>query len=81
LKARCVRRPWRTGLIGISEAGATNLAALDGKWLTVYVEEGGRRNNAWEQRQATASDSRGGSGAGPAPGLRAMAIRGASALC
>lgn len=27
--------------------------ALDGKWLVVYAEEGGRRNNAWEQRVAT----------------------------
>ena len=27
----------------------------DGKWLIVYAEEGGRRNNAWEQRQATLS--------------------------
>lgn len=26
---------------------------LDGKWLVVYAEEGGRRNNAWEQRLAT----------------------------
>jgi hypothetical protein len=26
---------------------------LDGKWLIVYAEEGGRRNNAWEQQQAT----------------------------
>ncbi len=38
------------------QAGAANLAALDGKWLIVYAEEGGRRNNAWEQRQAVASD-------------------------
>ncbi len=30
-------------------------ARLDGKWLIVYAEEGGRRNNAWEQRQATVS--------------------------
>ncbi len=27
----------------------------DGKYLIVYAEEGGRRNNAWEQRQATLS--------------------------
>jgi hypothetical protein len=26
---------------------------LDGTWLIVYAEEGGRRNNAWEQNQAT----------------------------
>jgi hypothetical protein len=30
-------------------------APADGKWLIVYAEEGGRRNNAWEQRQATMS--------------------------
>jgi hypothetical protein len=30
-------------------------APADGKWLIVYAEEGGRRNNAWEQRQATLS--------------------------
>jgi hypothetical protein len=29
--------------------------SADGKWLIVYAEEGGRRNNAWEQRQATLS--------------------------
>jgi hypothetical protein len=28
-------------------------AETDGKWLIVYAEEGGRRNNTWEQRQAT----------------------------
>ena len=28
-------------------------AALDGKWQIVYAEEGGRRNNSWEQRLAT----------------------------
>jgi hypothetical protein len=26
---------------------------VEGRWLIVYAEEGGRRNNAWEQRQAT----------------------------
>jgi hypothetical protein len=26
---------------------------LDGKWLIVYAEEGGRRKNAWEQKQGT----------------------------
>ena len=26
---------------------------LDGTWQVVYAEEGGRRNNAWEQRLAT----------------------------
>jgi hypothetical protein len=26
---------------------------VEGKWLIVYAEEAGRRNNAWEQRVAT----------------------------
>src|SRR5689334_18441011 len=26
---------------------------VQGRWLIVYAEEGGRRNNSWEQRQAT----------------------------
>jgi hypothetical protein len=38
------------------QPAAKHLAALDGKWLIVYAEEGGRRNNAWENRQAAASD-------------------------
>ena len=29
---------------------------LDGKWLIVYAEEGGRRNTTWEQRVATMKD-------------------------
>jgi hypothetical protein len=39
----------------VAQAGGTATAApnLDGKWLVVYAEEGGRRNNAWEQRLAT----------------------------
>jgi hypothetical protein len=32
-------------------------ARLDGKYMIVYAEEGGRRNNAWEQRQATIKDN------------------------
>jgi hypothetical protein len=27
---------------------------IDGKWLIVYAEEGGKRNTTWEQRVATA---------------------------
>ena len=37
--------------------GAGNNAAppkIDGKWLIVYAEEGGKRNTTWEQRVATA---------------------------
>ena len=33
--------------------GEDGNAMVDGKWLIVYAEEGGRRNNAWEQRVAT----------------------------
>jgi hypothetical protein len=39
---------------GAQPAAGTG-APPDGKWLIVYAEEGGRRNNAWEQRQATLS--------------------------
>ena len=38
---------------GPALAGGAGKPALDGKWLIVYAEEGGRRNNAWEQRVAT----------------------------
>lgn len=27
---------------------------IEGKWLIVYVEEGGKRNSSWEQQVATA---------------------------
>ncbi len=37
--------------IGADEKSAA--PALDGKWLIVYAEEGGRRNTTWEQRIAT----------------------------
>jgi hypothetical protein len=43
---------------GAAEARADEPAympKLEGKWLIVYAEEGGRRNNAWEQRVATVS--------------------------
>lgn len=33
-------------------AAGDDAPMLDGKWLIVYAEEGGRRNNAWEQRVA-----------------------------
>ncbi len=35
------------------EPAKKDAPALDGKWVIVYAEEGGRRNNSWEQRQAT----------------------------
>jgi len=30
---------------------------VEGKWRIVYAEEGGRRNNAWEQRVAAVRDN------------------------
>ena len=36
-------------------AGADPAPKVDGKWLIVYAEENGRRNNSWENRQATVS--------------------------
>jgi hypothetical protein len=43
--------------LGAAEQPAGKGAArLDGKWLIVYAEEGGRRNNTWEQRLATVAD-------------------------
>lgn len=30
---------------------------VEGRWRIVYAEEGGRRNNAWEQRVATVRDN------------------------
>lgn len=43
--------------LGAGEAPAGKAAtAMNGKWLIVYAEEGGRRNNAWEARQATIAD-------------------------
>jgi hypothetical protein len=38
---------------GEGQAGKGGAASLDGKWQIVYAEEGGRRNNSWEQRLAT----------------------------
>ena len=35
---------------GGEKAAAPN---IEGKWLIVYAEEGGRRNTTWEQRVAT----------------------------
>lgn len=43
--------------LGGGEATPRELGkAMNGKWLIVYAEEGGRRNNAWEARQATIAD-------------------------
>jgi hypothetical protein len=40
-------------LLGLTAFQADAGPKLDGKWLVVYAEEGGRRNNAWEQQLAT----------------------------
>ncbi len=31
---------------------------VEGRWRIVYAEEGGRRNNAWEQKIATVKDDK-----------------------
>lgn len=35
---------------------ADDKAGMDGKWLIVYAEEGGKRNTSWESKVATLSD-------------------------
>jgi hypothetical protein len=37
-------------------AAAGAMPNVQGKWLIVYAEEGGRRMNSWEQRVATIKD-------------------------
>jgi hypothetical protein len=39
------------------EAKTEDAPKVEGKWRIVYAEEGGRRNNAWEQRAATVRDN------------------------
>jgi hypothetical protein len=49
-----------TGLVAlglVGQAAADNPPSVDGKWQIVYAESGGRRNNSWEQRQATVQDN------------------------
>lgn len=36
--------------VAVQEKAAPN---IDGKWLIVYAEEGGKRNTTWEQKVAT----------------------------
>jgi hypothetical protein len=46
-----------TVVLTAASAGADDKAAgpdIEGKWLIVYVEEGGKRNATWEQQVATA---------------------------
>jgi hypothetical protein len=38
---------------GFNEVKVEDAPKVEGKWLIVYAEEAGRRNNAWEQQQAT----------------------------
>jgi hypothetical protein len=44
-------------LLGLTGFHADEGPKLDGKWLVVYAEEGGRRNNAWEQQLAVIKGS------------------------
>lgn len=46
-----------TALLLGAEAKAEDAPKMEGKWRIVYAEEGGRRNNAWEQRVATVRDN------------------------
>ena len=39
-------------LVGANERAA-DAPKVEGKWRIVYAEEGGRRNNAWEQKVAS----------------------------
>src|SRR5262249_30658932 len=41
--------------LAADESAASSSAAIQGRWQIVYAEEGGRRDNSWEQRQATIS--------------------------
>lgn len=38
---------------GFSEPKSDVSPKVEGKWLIVYAEESGKRNNAWEQQQAS----------------------------
>jgi hypothetical protein len=43
-----------TVVLAVSYSAAADAPSIDGKWLIVYAEEGGKRNTTWEQRVATA---------------------------
>jgi uncharacterized protein (TIGR03067 family) len=45
-----------TTLLALTTSYADDKPNLDGKWLVVYAEEGGRRNNSWEQQLAILKD-------------------------
>jgi hypothetical protein len=46
-----------TALLFGAEAKTEDAPKVEGRWRIVYAEEGGRRNNAWEQRAATVRDN------------------------
>ena len=43
-----------TVVLAVNASAAAEVPNIDGKWLIVYAEEGGKRNTTWEQRVATA---------------------------
>jgi hypothetical protein len=43
-----------TVVLAVNAPGTVGAVDIDGKWLIVYAEEGGKRNTTWEQRVATA---------------------------
>jgi len=43
-----------TVVLAVSAPETAGPVNIDGKWLIVYAEEGGKRNTTWEQRVATA---------------------------
>ena len=43
-----------TVVLAVNVSAAAEVPNIDGKWLIVYAEEGGKRNTTWEQRVATA---------------------------
>jgi hypothetical protein len=45
-----------TAMLAVGAQDTPAGAGMDGKWQVVYAEEGGRRNNAWEARQAVIAD-------------------------
>lgn len=46
-----------TVLLFAADEKKADAPKVEGRWRIVYAEEGGRRNNAWEQRLATVRDN------------------------
>jgi hypothetical protein len=44
-------------MFGADDAPKAAAPKVEGKWRIVYAEEGGRRNNSWEQKVATVKDN------------------------